>query len=93
MLDPTDDETAMSPLPCLATNTLVIKSGKKQKKYGVTFVRITRYANPFIGPDFLFPSDGLMEDLSSAKILDVEHTLTSERWLGRLKMRLHFTDR
>jgi len=28
MFEPTDDETAMSPLPCLATKTLVIKSEK-----------------------------------------------------------------
>jgi hypothetical protein len=27
MLEPTEEETAMSPLPCFATNTLVIKSG------------------------------------------------------------------
>ena len=27
MLEPTDDDTAMSPLPCFATKTLVIKSG------------------------------------------------------------------
>ena len=27
MLDPTEELTAMSPLPCLATKTLVIKSG------------------------------------------------------------------
>ncbi len=27
MFEPTDEETAMSPLPCFATRTLVIKSG------------------------------------------------------------------
>ena len=27
MFDPTDEETAMSPLPCFATKTLVIRSG------------------------------------------------------------------
>ena len=27
MLDPTDEETAMSPFPCLATSTLVMRSG------------------------------------------------------------------
>ena len=27
MFEPTEDETAMSPFPCLATRTLVIKSG------------------------------------------------------------------
>lgn len=27
MFDPTDEETAMSPLPCFATRTLVIRSG------------------------------------------------------------------
>merc|ERR1719273_2648634 len=27
MLEPTDEDTAISPLPCFATKTLVIKSG------------------------------------------------------------------
>ena len=27
MLEPTDDDTAISPFPCFATKTLVIKSG------------------------------------------------------------------
>lgn len=95
MLDPTDDETAMSPLPCLATNTLVIKSrekrGKRRSHISGHEMRITRYGKAFIRLDFLFPSDGLIEDLSSAKTLNVEHILTSERWLVRLKIRLHFT--